>query len=188
MRNKRATEKLKASYGPTIVQASQILEKNIVPPTGAILAFSEAEWKKAISKIEISKEPPPRDAMRLIGFRLPPELASIGSYGVVPFCFSSPLEKCVAVSGPGPRDEPNWWYCHCEPVGTGDEEEEDEGPTVEDLPYRIKCSLVYKNGLLRCQGPCDEGACVARRTATDPIQIWCACLLLETREALPPDR
>ena len=161
---------LKVIYGPRIVQASQILKKKIVPSTPMIIAFSEAEWKKAISGIEVTKEPLPRDAMRLIVIRLPPELSSLGSIGLIPFCPSRFGMTCVPYYGPGPADG-LFWNCRCYPTETEDEEKE----PIKEIPK--KCHPVLtSDGKLECQGSCDDGLCATVRTSTEPVQIFCMCL------------
>lgn len=170
------SKRLKVFRGPRIVQASQILKKKTIPSAPMILAFSEDEWKKAIGGAEVAKEPPPRDAVRLFAFTLPPEWSSNGQVGVIPYCLSTPTEDCFPVTTVDP-EKALIYDCRCIPrddYGWGDITDTELSPA-----RRKKCHLVWEpDGTFKCEGSCKKPKkCVkVYGEPSDGVRaVWCEC-------------
>jgi len=164
-----------AFRGPGVLPIARALEMKAAPKSPVLLSFSREEWERSIKDIEVTKEPIPKGAARLMAIQLEPDPQ--GPFVIFPVCQStSPDEVCVArYLFEGPGGGVVFLGCECYPVP----EREREGlPSISTF----ECQLVYRKGRWLCEGRC-RGTCklginiswLEVAIPSRPFWLWCRC-------------
>ena len=157
-----------AFRGPLILPIARALKMKAAPKSPVLLSFTAEEWEKSISGVEVTKEPIPEGAARLMAIRLEPDPAGpIIIHGLCPS--TDPNVVCVPQYVFQP-EKVGFIGCECFPI----EREEPLSP-----PSRFDCQLAIVRGEWLCEGRKCQGTCTLEVLMPIPGgPLWwlaCAC-------------